>query len=745
MTSPLGDLAPCTGGPPRLVALSELTAMAGKEALDAMSDSADSLLSAAKILREDGSLAVARAILRRLICFQPGNSSLLLEWGLTLSENGDFRNARDQFDRAANIAPEWLEAHEALGLHDWLTGRELAANSSFMTLLRLSPRSADLLSIHAEIGLGRFTQAKTAIERYLASHPDDRIALRLGWLVMRRASQDALADQMFCRAHALTPFYRPQKRDFLLLAHHTMAEARDGAISRIFLAQSRAYLSRHPADPIVLWASAVTLNHLDLPARAEKFARACVSLTPGFRMVRCVLANILIKRVKTYEATHQLRIIIALEPETAKWRLKLARIRELHGDGASAAALFSQLLDRQRDMCEKEDWEAYGRVLAHLNRAEEAIAVSRRTIELWPNRGLCYWRLAHLDQSLDPASLRARIDDPETDDKNRALLLFALGRILEQTADFQQAFAHYEAANRLQSQSAKPSRNDYRSVMQRIKNCLTPAFVDARRNWGLATTAPIFIVGLPRSGSTLIEQILASHPEIEATSELQDLPLVLEDACLERGTLTDLLIDLSESDAMALACAYLQRVAAKRKTARPRFTDKMLSNFMHIGLIHLMFPNARIIATWRHPMALGLSNYKHSFKDDMDFTRDLHEMACLYNEYDALMAHFEYVMPNRIYHAYYEKLIIDPEKEIRNILDYCDLPFSDSCLKFWQTERWINTYSLQQVRQPIFPDGLDHWRHYEPWLEPLRQKLGTSLATYPSPEPAAPGTYFAAQ
>jgi len=252
----------------------------------------------------------------------------------------------------------------------------------------------------------------------------------------------------------------------------------------------------------------------------------------------------------------------------------------------------------------------------------------------------------------------------------------------------------------------------------------------ARRTGGDPSPAPIFIVGLPRSGSTLVEQILASHPQVEGTSELREIGEIAAELRGDRraADLPAIIAGLDETAVTRLGERYLNNTRQVRSTGRAHFTDKMPDNFLHIGLIQLILPHAHIIDVRRGAMASGLAAFKQFFtakQTGQDYTYDLTEIGRYYRDYVALMAHFDQALPGRIYRLQYEDLVRDTEAQVRAMLDYCALPFDPACLRFWQTPRAVQTPSAQQVRRPIFREGLDHWRHYEPWLAPLRDALGT--------------------
>ena len=318
---------------------------------------------------------------------------------------------------------------------------------------------------------------------------------------------------------------------------------------------------------------------------------------------------------------------------------------------------------------------------------------------------------------------------------SRIHLEFALGKALEDTSEFEASFEHYSRGAALQRATIAYDAEATTAYVRHSKAAYTADFFAARRGFGLERIDPIFIVGLPRSGSTLLEQILASYPEVEGTRELPDVPAIVMEIFKRAapGTLEyPRSLELLENAALqALAARYLAGTDMRRPLKLPRFVDKMLGNFSHLGLIHLMFPRASIIDTRRHPMGCGFSCYKQLFAQAMNFSYDLTEMGLYYRDYADLMAHIDRVLPGRVHRVSYERLVADPETEVRRLLDYCRLPFDERCLRFYENRRSVQTISSEQVRRPIYSDAVDQWRHYEPWLGALKDALGDLIGGYP--------------
>jgi hypothetical protein len=273
--------------------------------------------------------------------------------------------------------------------------------------------------------------------------------------------------------------------------------------------------------------------------------------------------------------------------------------------------------------------------------------------------------------------------------------------------------------------------------MKRSKARFTADFFAARTCGGWPDPSPIFVVGLPRAGSTLIEQILASHSAVEGTMELPDILRIARDLAGPHEENTeapffDGVASLTLEQQRGLGERYLAETRIHRKARAPLFVDKMPNNWLYVGLIHLILPNAKIIDARRHPLGCCLSGFKQHFARGQSFSYDLDDIGRYYHDYVELMAHFDEVLPGRVHHVFYEEMIEDTEAQVRRLLDYCGLPFEERCLRFYENERAVRTASSEQVRRPIFREGLDQWRHYEPWLEPLRRALGPVLPAYPA-------------
>jgi len=311
-----------------------------------------------------------------------------------------------------------------------------------------------------------------------------------------------------------------------------------------------------------------------------------------------------------------------------------------------------------------------------------------------------------------------------------------MGKALEDNREYADSFAHYALGNQLRRGQMNYQPDEMSAHVARIKSLFDAQFFADRKEYGATAPDPIFIVGLPRAGSTLLEQILSSHSQVEGTMELPDIAGMAR-ALFDKGKESQasgysaVLATLDPDQCRELGERYLSQTRIQRKTPAPFFIDKMPNNFAHIDLIQLALPRAKIIDARRHPLGCCFSGFKQHFARGQGFTYSLEDIGRYYRDYVELMAYFDQVLPGRIHRVSYETMIADTEGEVRRLLDYCGLPFEDGCLRFYENERDVRTASSQQVRKPIFRDAVDHWRHFEPWLDPLKKSLGTVLDTYP--------------
>jgi tetratricopeptide (TPR) repeat protein len=469
---------------------------------------------------------------------------------------------------------------------------------------------------------------------------------------------------------------------------------------------------------------------LDILDDAELLLQSVLERVPDYHAARYEYAVVLMLRHKHVEARQQMDQLLRLDPGNRFYRTTYATICAGLGDFERALPLYRELLVEAPQDADLHLSMAHA--LKTLGRHEEAVESYRAATAVRPGYGDPWWSLANLKTyQFTPnelARMRAEEARPRIRPADRFHLCFALGKALEDRGEFAESFAYYARGNALKKAECryKPGITERNTRLQ--KAVCTPELFAARADFGCDSAAPIFVLGLPRSGSTLIEQILASHSQVEGTMELAEIPRLVSE--LEGREVAGaeplypaVLAELTADDSRRFGERYLAAAGAYR-AGKPRFVDKMPNNFRHIGLIHLILPNAKIIDARRGAMACCFSNFKQLFAAGQQFTYSFEDIARYYRTYVELMAHWERVLPGKVLRVQYEELVADFEPQVRRILDFCELDFEPACLEFHKTSRRVHTASSEQVRRPINTEGLEQWRHFEPWLGPLAEALG---------------------
>ena len=519
-------------------------------------------------------------------------------------------------------------------------------------------------------------------------------------------------------------------------------------------------------DEVFEGAIALAENRLDA---AERALRPYLRKQPDDAAAMRMLAEIA-ARTGHFDAAEELlqrALLIAPEFEAAQSLLEATRqlrqlqSQRLHGNGVRAtvpigdselqnAIAPSQTYGEALKLYQKavevfsdvpHNWVSYGHVLRTVGRQAEAIAAYRRAIEIDPSFGEAWWALADLKTAefspADIATMQRFVASEEVSDSKRMGIHFALGKALEQQGDVDNSFAHYCAGNRFRSAETKHDRQAVTRHVDASIQLFDRDFFAARTDAGFDARDPIFVLGLPRSGSTLLEQILSSHALVEGTMELGDMPQIaawLADgrrAGLEDSNFLETLSNLTHGELRKLGQGYIWGTGLRRTTSRPYFIDKMPNNWLYMGLILTIVPNAKIIDARRHPLACGFSNFKQRFAKGQAFSYDLSDFGSFYANYVRMMQHFDSLLPGRVHRVIYERLVEDPEYETRAILDYLGLEFDEACLRFHENPRAVRTSSSEQVRRPINREGLDQWRPFERFLGELKDALGPVLECYP--------------
>jgi tetratricopeptide (TPR) repeat protein len=500
----------------------------------------------------------------------------------------------------------------------------------------------------------------------------------------------------------------------------------------------RAHLEAYPTDVAALRMLAEVAGRLRKYAEAQELLERCLALAPNFDAARQNYAGVLNRQARPAAALPEVERLLAKEPGNPGYLNLKAAILANMGDYGGSIEVYDGVLRRYPR--QPKVWMSMGHALKTARRQEECVAAYRRAIELEPTFGEAYWSLANLKTvrfaEADQLAMQRALDRTDLADEDRTHLEFALGKALEDERRYEQSFVHYTKANALHRRTHPYSADENTRFVDLCRQQYSSEFFAARESQGAASADPIFIVGLPRAGSTLLEQILASHPLVEGTVELPDIPQIARELIgktddAPQGRFFEAVAALAPYELRALGERYLASTRVHRKTGLPFFVDKMPNNFLYVGLIRLILPSAKIIDARRHPLGCGFSAFKQHFARGQNFTYDLKDLGRYYADYVRLMAHVDEVLPGRVHRVFHENLVQDTEAEVRRLLEYCGLPFDERCLRFYENERPVRTASSEQVRQPIFTGGTDHWLNYEPWLGPLKQSLGAVLMRYP--------------
>jgi len=576
-------------------------------------------------------------------------------------------------------------------------------------------------------GLGRCNEAIAVLKRIVGREPQHIAAWRTLGDQYVRIGQAAAADDAYFRHVQASVHNRQLVEAATALGDNRLAEA-----ERLL----RSYLKACPTDVAAIRMLAEVAARLGRLEEAESLLTRALELCPSFDAARANYAAVLNRQMKAVAALAQVDLLRARDPQQPGYRVLEAAVLARLGEMERAVAAYRAVLQEVPN--QPKVWMSLGHTLKTAGRQGEAVEAYRESLKLQPWLGETWWSLANLKTfrftEAEIAEMRAQLERPGLTEEDRLHLHFALGKALEDRADYEGSFGHYDQGN-----AARRGMLDYEAEKvsehkETLKRVLTAEFFAGRAQGGSEAPDPIFIVGLPRSGSTLVEQILASHSQVEGTMELPDIfALVgrLKDAA-GKPFYPDVIAALTPDERRELGEEYLARTAVHRKLGRPFFIDKMPNNFLQIGFMALILPRAKIIDVRRHPMACGFSCFKQHFARGQGFSYSLEDIGRYYADYVELMDHYDAVLPGRIRRIQYEELVGDLEGNVRRLLDYCGLAFEENCLRYYQNDRIVRTASSEQVRLPIFADAVEHWRHYEKWLEPLQKALGNALPAGPA-------------
>lgn len=647
-----------------------------------------------RLLAQEPSLAEAQA--REILLAMPGHPEAILLLAAALRRQGRAGEGLELLEPVIRAHPGWPMVH-------------LEAGMAF-----------------ADLQIGR--AAVAALSRAVTL--DGRLSM--AW--------DALTDQLLLAgdeagaARARAEQIKASVSDPELMQAATALIANDLPVAERIL---KPYLSRHPTHVAAIRMLAEVAARLGRNEDAEALLARCLELAPGFTEARYNHATVLYRLTRAEEALAALEPLLAANARHAGYRNLKAAVLGRLGDYAGAIDLYEGVLAEHPN--QPKGWMSLGHSYKTIGRQADSVAAYRKTLELAPQFGEAWWSLANLKtvkfSDDDIAAMRLQLARADITDEDRFHLHYALGKALEDAGQPAASFEQYAAGATLRRAGIDYEAEHTAAHARRSMAVFTAEFFAERQGWGCPAPDPIFVVGLPRAGSTLIEQILASHSLVEGTMELPDIIAIARRLGGRHrresdGSYPEMVAGLTADEARALGEEYLERTRVQRKTDRPFFIDKMPNNFAHVGLIRLILPNAKIIDARRHPLGCCFSAFKQHFARGQGFSYDLTDLGRYYADYVALMAHFDAVLPGAVHRTLYERMIADPEGQVRSLLSACGLAFEPGVMKFHENDRAVRTASSEQVRRPIFTDGLDQWRAFEPFLGPLKTALGPALEAW---------------
>jgi tetratricopeptide (TPR) repeat protein len=631
----------------------------------------------------------AEALGRDRLATSPDDVNLVATLGALLLRRGQYDEAQNHLARAIELEPQFAKPHEDLGALYLATGRPADAIAPFETAIRLDPRQAS-----AYYGLatalersGRGVEAEAARKRFLALSP--------GGKALAEAAKLRLAGQT------------------------DRAETICGEI-----------LARDPRNIHAMRLLAKICADTQRDAAAEGLLKRIVSVAPDFLLAYKDLAWLLLERSRFHEAVAMLDKAVALRPDAEDLHQALADTLSIVGRSAEALAAYDKVLGLQPD--NPRALLGRGHMSRILGRRKDSIAAYRRCAAVRPDVGDAWWSLATVRgltfTESERATMQQQLAAAEPGSDSAIALQFAMARACEKAGDYEAAWAYYVAANEAKRRTVAydpvelEAQHDVR--LRVFGECLArdSGSVPAGR-----PVRPIFITGVPRSGSTLIEQILACHGDIEGCGELPYVIMLAAKPGKDGAHYPEVAAELSADDWLALGDEYLRHSLAHRGAKTSSFTDKMPANFGHLGFIRLMLPEAVFIDARRNPLDSCVANYRQLFAQGKNQSYDLLELGEYYLEYLRVMRHWDEVMPGRILTVHYEEVVRDLEGQVRRLLAHCGLPFDARCLRFHENERQVNTASAEQVREPIYEDAVGYWKHYESKLDLLKEILAPAL------------------
>ena len=661
---------------------------------------------------------------------QTGDLKTAIKNALELLARGEAEQAREQADEILRHFPDEINSQYIVAAALRAEGDNEAALQCLQGLVQRAP---DYALAQQELGFcyaatGQLYAAIEALQKAVGIQAKLPAAWRLmGELFLADGDEDSATEAF--NQHLLASSVEPE----LIAAVKHFRAGRIGQAEAL----CRKQLKADPTNVTTIRLLAEIGLKVGVLDDAENLLERCLELKPDFRLARLNYAQVLGKREKLEEALAQVEQLLESEPNKFTLLILKGSVLIKMGDFERVLPLYEYMLKHfpSRPMITL----VYGHALRAVGEQEKTIEAYRQTINLRAGFGDAWWSLANLKTFQftddDIKIMRGEITRPNCRREDHFHLCFALGKALEMRKQYDESFHFYRLGNKSKALLEPHNADLNENKVRRLEQVFTEGFVARHEGFGISTPDPIFIVGLPRSGSTLLEQIIASHSQVDGTKELVYMPAIVRrlGGKIKKGgesKFPDILGEMGSKEFLELGQEYLHR-SREQRAAAPFFIDKMPNNFMHIGLIHLILPNATIIDARRHPMATCFSGFTQLFARGQAFTYGLKNIGRYYRDYVDLMDHWDRVLPCKVLCVQYEEVVADTEQQVRRMLDHCGLEFEEECLQFHQTERAVRTASSEQVRQPIYKAALDHWRNFEPHLDELKRALGPALDRYP--------------
>jgi tetratricopeptide (TPR) repeat protein len=660
------------------------------------SEAATALLAQGKALIQAGEFADAQTLMERLLADYPNHSEALYFISVAHRFRENYSAALNSIDRLIEMEPSYGRAWQEKG--------------------------------HVLMARNQRDEARLAFQQ-AATHNSSLIASWQMLVNLTDPQLDLKAHNYFKDQYQRLAALPPE----LLGVRNMMEEGKLSKAEQL----CRSFLQQQPKniEGMRLLADLGVKTHvLD---DAEFILESALVYEPDNKLVRFDYMNVLYKRQKFEACMEQAQILLDAEPDNNKYRFSYANQCVAVGRFEEALALYDEFVAADPNAAPAHLLR--GHALKTIGRLDEAVEAYRAVYRAKPDFGDAFWSLANLKtyrfEDAEIAQMREHQQAAATALEDRVHLSFALGKAMEDAGDYAAAGDYYISGNQLKKEDVQydKERMSYKMSLQQ-KFCSADLFEKFGVS-GCVAQDPIFIVGLPRAGSTLLEQILASHSLVDGTLELNNIPAIAHRlngrrTVFEEPRYPQVLAQLTPEMAKKLGQTYIDETQVHRQGA-PYFIDKMPNNFRDIGLIHMILPNAKIIDARRHPMACCFSGFKQLFFEGQEFTYGLDEVGTYYRNYVELMDHWDSVLPGKVLRVQYEEVVADLETQVRRILDYCGLPFEEGCISFHKNQRSVRTPSAEQVRQPIYTSGLEQWKNFEHCLDPLKQALGPVLDRYP--------------